>query len=110
MVQPKKKLILILWAVLPLAAWLNLKQPKNKIDYYTLEYEPPVVQNHQPLPYVIKVARFSVAPIYKNNRIIYRDQSYKRQAYTYHQWRVNPADFVTYFLSIFIYHLFLFSH
>ncbi|MBT8372402.1 MAG: membrane integrity-associated transporter subunit PqiC [Deltaproteobacteria bacterium] len=99
MLRDKKLLILMLGAILPLTACLNLKQPKNRIDYYTLEYEPPSVKNQPTLPYVIKVDHFSVAPVYNSNRIIYRDKSYKRQAYNYHHWRVNPADFVTYFLS-----------
>ena len=43
--------------------------------------------------------QFSVSPIYNSNRIIYRDKSYERQAYSYYKWRANPAQFVTYFLS-----------
>ena len=93
-----KILFLTLGVFLFLTACLNLKQPKNRIDYYTLEYNAPSFNNQQTLPYVIKVDHFSVAPLYDSNRIIYRDKSYKRQAYTYHQWRVSPGDLVTYFL------------
>ena len=89
---------LLLGVILPLTACFNLKQPQRRIDYYTLEYDPPSAIKQQPLPYVIKVDHFSVAPIYDSHRIIYRDKSYKRQAYTYHQWRVSPGDLVTYFL------------
>jgi ABC-type uncharacterized transport system auxiliary subunit len=99
MVGHTKILILLLCLTLPLAACLKFKQPKNKIEYYTLEYDPPVAGNHQALPYVIRVQQFSVSPIYNSNQIIYRDQSYKRQAYAYYKWRANPASFVTYFLS-----------
>ena len=99
MIGHKKIIALMLCLTLPLAACLNLKQPKNKIEYYTLEYDPPAVGNHQPLPHVIRVQRFSVSPIYNSNRIIYRDKSYKRQAYTYYKWQANPAKFVTYYLS-----------
>jgi len=45
------------------------------------------------------VRQFSISPIYNSNRIIYRDKSYERQAYSYYKWRANPAQFVTYFLS-----------
>jgi cholesterol transport system auxiliary component len=99
MVRHKKILILLLCLTLPLAACLKLKQPKNKIEYYTLEYDPPVVGNHQALPHVIRVQQFSISPIYNSNRIIYRDKSYQRQAYAYYKWRANPAKFVTYYLS-----------
>lgn len=93
--------ILMLWLclTLPLAACLNLKQPQNKIEYYILEYDPPVAANRPALPDVIRVLQFSVSPIYNSNRIIYRDKSYKRQAYSYYKWRANPAQLVTYFLS-----------
>ena len=99
MVRHKKILILLLCLTLPLAACLKLKQPKNKIEYYTLEYDPPVVSYHQALPYVIRVQQFSISPIYNSNHIIYRDKSYKRQAYAYYKWRANPAKFITYYLS-----------
>jgi cholesterol transport system auxiliary component len=99
MLRQKKIEILLLCLTLSLAACLKLKQPKNKIEYYTLEYDPPVVENHHPLPQVIRVQQFSVSPVYNSNRIIYRDKSYKRQAYSYHRWRANPARFVTYYLS-----------
>ena len=41
MVGHTKILILLLCLTLPLAACLKLKQPQNKIEYYTLEYDPP---------------------------------------------------------------------
>jgi cholesterol transport system auxiliary component len=99
MVGHPKIFILLLCLTLPLAACLNLKQPQNRIEYYTLEYDPPVAVNRQALPYVIRVQQFSVSPIYNSNRIIYREQSYERQAYSYYKWRANPAQFVSYFLS-----------
>ena len=94
-----KKLILLLGLTLPLAACLNLKQPQNRVEYYSLEYDPPVTVNRRALPVVIRVLQFSISPVYNSNRIIYRDKSYKRQAYSYHKWRANPAQLVTYFLS-----------
>ena len=82
-----------------LGACLDLKQPSNKIDYYSLEYDPPRIRDHQPVAEVIKVEQFSVAPIYNTHKIIYRDRSYQRAAYTYHKWRANPGEFVTYLLA-----------
>ena len=99
MLPYRRFIILSLCLTLPLAACLSFKQPKNKIDYYTLEYEVPVVSNDPPLPHVIRVQQFSISPLYNSNRIIYRDKSFKRQAYAYHKWRANPARLVTYFLE-----------
>lgn len=95
----KKIFILLVGFSLLLGACLNLKQPSNKIEFYTLEYDPPQISGLTPLPLVIRMERFSVAPIYNTNRIIYRDRSFKREAYVYHKWRTDPGNLVAYFLS-----------
>ena len=95
----KKIIILIPVIFLVLNACLDLKQPSNRIDYYTLEYDPPKISDLNPLPLVVRLERFSVAPVYNTNQIIYRDSSFKRNSYVYHKWRANPGDLVTYFLS-----------
>ena len=91
--------ILVIGLALLLSACLDFKQPSNKIDYYSLEYDPPRMRDYQPVAEVIKVEQFSVAPIYNTHKIIYRDKSYQRAAYTYHKWRANPGESVTYLLS-----------
>ena len=92
-------LILLMGITLPLTACLDLGQPRNKIEYYSLEYDPPPIGNHPPVSQVIKVALFSISPVYNTRKIIYRDAAYKRAAYNYHKWQANPAEFVTYFLA-----------
>jgi len=67
MLGHKKVITLLLCLTLSLAACLNLEQPKNKIEYYTLEYDPPAVGHDQSLPYVIRVQQFFVSPIYNSN-------------------------------------------
>ena len=99
MSRTKIILILLMGLTLPLSACLDLKQPRNKIEYYSLEYDPPHMGNHPPVSQVIKVALFSISPIYNTRKIIYRDAAYKRAAYDYHKWQANPAEFVTYFLA-----------
>ena len=76
-------------------ACVSLKQPVNKIEYYTLEYPPPQIKTLHPLPYVIRMDRFTVAPPYNTSQIIYRDQSFKRNAYVYYRWQTNPGATVT---------------
>jgi len=76
-----------------------ISQPRNRSDYYTLEYDPPRIGDLEPLPLVIRMVRFSVAPNYNTNRIIYRDRSFKRNSYVIHKWRANPGDLVSYFLN-----------
>jgi len=99
MSRAKIILILLLGFSLPLTACLDLKQPRNKIEYYSLEYEPPRMNERPPVSQVIKVSLFSISPIYNTRKIIYRNDAYKRAAYDYHKWQANPAEFVTYFLA-----------
>ena len=100
MTRCKYKFIAMLLPIicLTLPACLDLKQPRNKIAYYTLEYDPPTPGNQPPLSAPIRVNQLSVSPIYNTNRIIYREGFFKREAYVYHKWRANPVDVVTYLL------------
>ncbi len=82
-----------------IAACATMRQPSEKIDFYTLEYASPKVEDLKPIPATIRVERFTVAPMYNSTQIIYRDMSFKRDAYTYREWRANPGDLVTYFLA-----------
>ena len=93
------KRVSILLLVLFMGACASLKEPRKKIEFYTLEYEPPKNSGLQPLPFVIKLVRFSVAPAYNTDQMIYRDKAFRRDAYIYRKWRANPGDLVTYFLS-----------
>ena len=77
----------------------TLKQPSQKIDFYTPEYSPPKVGDLKPLSATLRVERFTVAPLYNTNQMIYRDSSFRREAYVYHRWRSNPGDLLTYFIS-----------
>jgi ABC-type uncharacterized transport system auxiliary subunit len=91
-------ILCVVFCLLP-GGCLNLKKPRQRVEFYTLEYEPVQVQDPAPLPAVIRVDPFTVAPMYNTNRMIYRDASFKRNAYAYHRWRANPGELVGYFLS-----------
>ena len=80
-------------------ACVSLKQPVNKIEYYTLEYPPPQMETLSPLPHVIRMDRFTAAPPYNTTQIIYRDRSFKRNAYVYYRWHTHPGAIVTTLLN-----------
>lgn len=82
-----------------LGACLTLRQPGNKISHYTLEYDAPKTEGLSPLPYTLRIERFTVAPVYNTSRIVYRDASFKREEYEYHKWRSNPGDLIPSFLG-----------
>ena len=94
-----KILLFCLSTFLIIAGCIDLKQPRNRIQYYTLEYSPPKITGLKPLPVTLKIERFSMAPAYNTNRIIYRNKSFERDEYFYYKWRSNPADLVACFLS-----------
>jgi len=93
-----KRTCIMLAILLSLGGCVNLKQPNRKIDYYTLEYDSPSLSRPEPIAMVLRMERFTVAPTYNTNRMIFRDKSFKRNAYVYHQWRASPADLVSHFL------------
>ena len=82
-----------------LGACVPSSKPRNKIEFYTLEYSLSQKPGTKAIPAVIRIERFSVAPMYNTTRMIYRDSTFKRSAYVLHKWRANPGNLVTYFLS-----------
>ena len=84
--------------VLLTTSCVTLKQPSLRIEHYTLEYAPPEPGDLPRLPVILKVERFTVAPLYDTRQMVYRDRAYKRETYTYHRWRSHPADLVTDYL------------
>jgi cholesterol transport system auxiliary component len=75
------------------------QHPPVKIDYYSLEYELNKFDELKPTPFVLRIERFSVSPLYNSSNIIYKTKQFKLDAYNYHKWRANPGDMVTFFLS-----------
>jgi ABC-type uncharacterized transport system auxiliary subunit len=82
-----------------LSGCMGAKGPPVRLDYYTLEYEAPDAPLQEKLPAVLRLERFTAAPEYETDRMVYRDSSNKRSAYYYHKWRAVPADLVTFFLK-----------
>jgi len=66
-------------------------KPGVMLEQYALEYPPPSLQDLNRIDEVIRVERFSVAQIFNNAKIVYREKSYNYDDYTYHRWRANPV-------------------
>ncbi len=92
--------VLVLVFVLPLASGcLSLSKSAPDVDYYVLDYEAPDLPRLEPLQVVLRLERFSVAPPYNTERIVYRDGPFRLDAYNYHRWRANPGDLASFFLN-----------
>ncbi len=95
-------IIMLLAILVPLSGCMDIKGSSVTFDYYTLEYEVPMTGDAPlsgPLPFILRVERFTAAPEYRTDRMVYRDSSNKRSAYYYHKWRAVPADIVSFFLK-----------
>ncbi len=95
----QRLLLVVICGLFCLAGCNALKKPKPKISYYTLEYTVPKPENLKPIDKVIRVDRFGVAPPYNSNRMIFQNESFKRDEYVFSKWIANPGSFATYFLA-----------
>ena len=77
----------------------NIKYAPLEIHYYTLEYDPPRPIEGNPLPYTVKIEQFQSSPLYDSNRIIFKKEDFTRDEYTYHKWRANPGELVSFYLA-----------
>lgn len=93
----RTRLLLSCLLLLVLTACAPTRQPLPDTRYYTLEYEQPAVSGQQ-VNAVVSVTRFGVAPEINTTKMIYRDLSFGRQEYAYHQWRATPQALVTDYL------------
>ena len=91
--------ILIFLSICFLFGCISFSKPVKPISYYTLEYDSPTIKGRRILPFAVFVERFQVTPLYDSNKIIYRNNEYKREAYSYHKWRTNPGDMVSQLLA-----------
>jgi ABC-type uncharacterized transport system auxiliary subunit len=75
--------------MLTLAGCSAARTTAPDVRYYTLEYQSPTLTGPQAKA-VIALNRFGVAPEFNTGKIVYRDLSFGRQEYAYHQWRSTP--------------------
>ena len=95
----KKILFLSVLLILGINGCVAPPKPPPKTDFYTLEYDPIKSDLAGPVQSIIRVERFQVAPLYNTTNIVYKEASFKIDAYHYHKWRANPGDLATYFLA-----------
>lgn len=71
----------------------QLRQPPLEIQYYTLEYAPPMVETAAgEKASVVKIKSFTAAPLYDTVSIIYRKKAFQTGEYVYHKWHLRPAE------------------
>ncbi len=92
-----QKIIVILCFILSffLSGCMSFKNPSLSIEFYTLEYSFPEVENLEKFDSILKIRRFGSASVYNTNYMIYRTEPNRLASYTYHKWRTAPAGMIT---------------
>jgi cholesterol transport system auxiliary component len=65
-----------------------------KVDYYQIEYEPMDSPASEPLDVVLGIRNFTISSAYDHDRIVYKEDTFKRQNYYYHRWITNPSAMI----------------
>ncbi|MFQ5483812.1 MAG: ABC-type transport auxiliary lipoprotein family protein [Desulfobacterales bacterium] len=99
MIYLRKISFLLIFISVGFNGCIGANQPAIKTTNYTLEYDSPKFVRLKPLPVVIRVAKFQTVPLYDDKRIIFKTDTYKRDAYHYHKWRTRPGDLISSFLA-----------
>ncbi len=89
----KSKILIIL--LLPLFYVCSSTIPE--MHYYLIDY-PISVKNDQNEPIhqiVLGVKRFEAAPLFREERLVYRDSPYEGKYYHYHRWIATPGEMIT---------------
>lgn len=91
--------VLLLFLLGPLTySCMGQSAATQPIYYYTLAYEPQLTPHTATLPWVLRVHRFSVSPVFNTQRMIYADKGLHRNSYGYHQWIAPPGQLLPFLL------------
>ena len=89
----------IILLVIGLTGCIGGGAPTPHVRQYILEYPPPSVGKITGTDALLKVERFTVARLHAGPAMLYRQGSFRRDAYREQSWRAAPADMVTDFLQ-----------
>ncbi|MEW6077198.1 MAG: ABC-type transport auxiliary lipoprotein family protein [Thermodesulfobacteriota bacterium] len=76
----------------------ELTQTGVEMTYYTLEYEPTAAAADK-IDRVLKVNRFTAAPLFASKKIVYKQKDFQTGEYLYHQWHVAPTESIASLLA-----------
>lgn len=104
-----KKIYTFVAIALLVSGCLSTNKTRIKINYYTIEYGPPVIEKHPAYPLVIRIASFRAVRPYDGTKIVYQEQPFEKAAYHYHRWQAKPTELVTNLLKRDLQHTGLFT-
>ncbi|UCE04905.1 MAG: membrane integrity-associated transporter subunit PqiC [bacterium] len=68
-----------------------------EMHYYLIDYPISMKSDNSELVHqiVLGVKRFEAAPLYREERLVYRDSPYEGKYYHYHRWIATPEEMIT---------------
>ena len=75
------------------------QKQRQRIKFYNLHYALHASVTQSPLPFIISVEKFKVAPPFNSTRIIYSKNDFTQNRYYYHQWIMNPDEMITHLMA-----------
>ncbi len=93
------RLLLAVTLALVLAGCMGASSAAKPVYYYTLDYTPAPRSFAKPLPWVLRVERFTASPPFNSQRIVYADKGLHRNAYAHFQWVAQPGELLAYSLA-----------
>lgn len=97
----KKGIFCVLLAVLAMMiqGCGAFQTPSRQVELYTPAYPAPeAVKPDETLPARLVVKPFRASAPYRTDRMVYADNAYRRNTYTYHRWISKPAEMVDSFI------------
>ena len=89
-------MLILFMGLLSLPGCLPGSKPPQLTEQFTIEYAPPEpLLKVTPVPYTIRVERFSTVQAYNSPSMVYQPETYRLASYNYNRWRVAPGDMIT---------------
>ncbi len=89
-----RSLFLLLSAAV-IAGCVSSGKPQAPVENYLLDYPAPIFEKRTKIDDTIRVSRFTIATVYNNNNMIFRQDNYALDSFNYSRWAANPADMVS---------------
>jgi ABC-type uncharacterized transport system auxiliary subunit len=89
-----RNLFLLLSAAV-IAGCVSSGKPQAPVENYLLDYPAPIFEKRTKIDDTIRVSRFTIATVYNNNNMIFRQDNYALDSFNYSRWAANPADMVS---------------
>lgn len=87
-------LLFLLFYLVIIPGCVSSGKPDFKTENYLINYPAPIFEKMVKIDNTIKISRFTIATVYNNQNMIFRQDNYDLDSFNYNRWAANPADMV----------------